>query len=164
MTMMPRVADPADPADVFERAGGLLMTARSQRGRIGLATVGLASALLVSACAYEGTQRPGRPMDKVPLKGCDTRDSDTPPVLLEGDAPIYPAEDKWSGKQGSATVTFVVNADGSTTIVQATSEEDKYFAGHTALAIRDWRFKPAIRDGRPVAIHCTITMNFSKTL
>ena len=164
MTMMPRVADPADPADVFERAGGLLMTARSQRRRIGLATVGLASALLVSACAYEGTQRPGRPMDKVPLKGCDTRDSDTPPVLLEGDAPIYPAEDKWSGKQGSATVTFIINADGSTTIVQATSEEDKYFAGHTALAIRDWRFKPATRDGRAVATRCTLTMNFSKTL
>jgi outer membrane biosynthesis protein TonB len=68
-----------------------------------------------------------------------------------------------AGKERAAIVKFIVNADGSTTIVESKSDEDKYFAGHAALAFRDWRFRPATKGGTPVATRCKLKRTFNKS-
>jgi periplasmic protein TonB len=67
--------------------------------------------------------------------------------------------------QGEVEVEAVVLADGSVGEVVVTDSLDtKYGLDQQAVnAIRQWTFKPGLKDGKPVAVRITIVARFSLT-
>jgi hypothetical protein len=51
---------------------------------------------------------------------------------------------------------FRVEATGAVHVPKVDSL-DKAYANHAAIAVNDWKFKPAMRDGAAVAVECTFT-------
>jgi TonB family protein len=105
--------------------------------------------------------RPGAPYPNSALHWpAKTTQYDVPPKLVKGDAPIYPITQVLARKTGSAVVAFTVGTDGATHDVRVVSTTYPYFASHTILAVRNWHFEPARRNGKPVAVSIKLTMPF----
>jgi protein TonB len=76
-------------------------------------------------------------------------------------APDVPSSFSRSGNTtGLVTVRFLVDEKGS--VQDATVEKSSHHElDESALkAVRKWRFKPATRDGNPVAVHVSIPIKF----
>jgi TonB family protein len=77
--------------------------------------------------------------------------------------PGYPATAKWLGVKGHVTLAIAVRADGSVANrprVVAAHPAGRGFEEAAVNAVRTWRFKPAIRGGRPVASSLSIDVDF----
>jgi TonB family protein len=77
--------------------------------------------------------------------------------------PVYPATAKWLGVKGHVTLAIDVRADGSVANrprVVAVHPAGRGFEEAAINAVRTWRFKPAIRGGRPVASSLRIDVDF----
>ena len=76
--------------------------------------------------------------------------------------PLYPAAAKQQGIQGAVHFRAVIGVDGS---IQELSVID----GHPLLApaaieaVKKWKYKPYLVDGKPVEVETTITVNFTLT-
>ena len=82
--------------------------------------------------------------------------------LLSGDLePPYPMSEQRAGAEGSVTVRLAIATDGKVVRaekVRATS--DAFFQATQRHALRNWRFKPATVDGRPVESSTVMTVHF----
>ena len=82
--------------------------------------------------------------------------------LLSGDLePPYPSSERIAGNEGSVTVRLAIGANGRVVRaekVRATS--DAFFKATQSYALRNWRFKPATVDGRPVESSTVMTVHF----
>ncbi len=77
--------------------------------------------------------------------------------------PRYPAEAARAGVQGEAQVSVAVDARGVPTSAEAVEVEPAYAAdlgGAAAAAALQWRYKPALRNGSPVAGTITTPVKF----
>lgn len=75
----------------------------------------------------------------------------TPPVPIATVAPNYPRQAKMNGVEGTVVVKYTVTETGAVTdirIVRGPAE----LRDAVLEAMRTWRFRPAILDGRPVAV------------
>ena len=76
--------------------------------------------------------------------------------------PDYPREALRNGEEGFVVVEFTINADGSTgDIVIVEAEPRRTFDREARRAVADWRFEPAMQDGRPVAQRIRHTVEFT---
>ena len=84
----------------------------------------------------------------------------TPPVLVEKVNPTYPPEAKTEKIQGSVKVEAVIDAQGK--VVEATASEspDARLSQAAVDAVKQWKFKPALKDGKAVKAKSTVTINF----
>ena len=76
--------------------------------------------------------------------------------------PPYPRAQQIEGNEGSVTVRVRIGADGrvrSAEKLRATHED--FFQATQRHALRNWRFKPATVDGRPVESSKVMTLHFS---
>jgi len=80
----------------------------------------------------------------------DRRKWDTKPVLLKGKSPVYPIGRLLSGKEGCSTISFSIGIDGKTRDFKIVNTDDEWFANHSIIAVRDWIYDPAKKDGAPV--------------
>lgn len=91
-----------------------------------------------------------------------TIEVDEPPELAEELQPHYPDKLRRAGVSGLVQVQYVVGSDGRvderTIRVRASSHQA--FLLTTLRALRDSRFKPARRGGRPVAVLVQQTIRF----
>lgn len=84
---------------------------------------------------------------------------DQQPRLLERIAPVYPHEAFVKRIQGTVVVAIVIDERGSVA-------HTKVLEGHPALidaalaALSQWRFAPAVKNGRPVASRATAPVRF----
>ncbi len=84
-----------------------------------------------------------------------------PPRLVSSILPVYPAMARSSGIEGSVVVDASIDPAGN---VIAT----KVISGPTMLrqaaldALRRWKYTPATLNGDPIAVHITVTINFSR--
>ncbi|MBO0694641.1 MAG: energy transducer TonB [Verrucomicrobia bacterium] len=85
---------------------------------------------------------------------------DTPPKLISGNAPLYPISQSRSGNSGFAIVAFTVGLDGKTHDIRVVRASYPYFGSHTVLAVRDWRFEPGRKNGKPVPVKINLVMPF----
>jgi protein TonB len=75
--------------------------------------------------------------------------------------PPYPASEQRLGKEGSVAIRLVIGPDGKVKAaekVRATS--DAFYAVTERHALRNWRFKPATVDGKPVEARKVVTVTF----
>lgn len=102
---------------------------------------------------------PIQPANFAPL-GNVGEDCDTPARLISGDNPIYPVSQVVHRRPGVAQVEFTINPDGRTGNLRVVSATNKYFGNHAIIAIRGWRFSPALKDGQPVSIRVQYSLYF----
>ena len=78
-------------------------------------------------------------------------DVDTKPVSKGTPAkPAYPKELKKAAVSGEATVAFIVSTEGVPGQIQIIKATHRGFGDAVAKCVTKWRFKPAIKDGKPV--------------
>jgi TonB family protein len=86
------------------------------------------------------------------------------PMTTRSSTQVYkPGEAKAQKIQGSVWMAVVVLDSGDVGDVQVTkSLDDKYGLDQQAVkAAKQWKFKPGMRDGKPVAVEVTIEMTFT---
>jgi len=76
-------------------------------------------------------------------------------------APVYPLELKKRGVTGEATIAFVVTMDGKIEQVQVVQATHRGFADAAKAAVKQWRYRPAIKDGKPVNCLMRIPIAFN---
>jgi TonB family protein len=67
--------------------------------------------------------------------------------------------------QGHVKVRIGVQVDSGGNVAHATIESpgpSRYFANRALAAARDWKFRPAEMDGRPVASKWTLQFHFGR--
>lgn len=95
-----------------------------------------------------------------PLRAQDTVSVTTfvPAEVLDTVEPIYPFEARTRGREGWVMVSFVIGETGevSEPMIEDSSGS-KHFEYSALKAVRQWRFKPAMRNGAPVPQSMTRT-------
>jgi protein TonB len=76
----------------------------------------------------------------------------TPPVALSNAQPAYPAEARSAGVEATVVVKFVVTESGEVTQVTVVRGHPLFDAAVVA-AVRSWRYRPALVEGRPTAVY-----------
>jgi TonB family protein len=94
----------------------------------------------------------------------DVPAGETMPAYLDENAPpVYPAQLRAANFQGMVQATFVVREDGKvdmSTFLVRRSDHDAFTAS-VRKALETWRFKPATKDGKPVARMMQMPFMFS---
>jgi TonB family protein len=87
----------------------------------------------------------------------------TAPVLLRETKPNYTAEAMRARIQGIVTLECVVMTDGSVGDVRVTRSLDLQFGldQQAVAALRQWRFRPGMKDGAPVPVLVTVEMSYT---
>jgi TonB family protein len=83
-----------------------------------------------------------------------------PPVLVSQVNPTYPAAARRARREGIAVVAAVVGADGSVRAAKIVRSVGPDIDRAALEAIRQWRYRPASHEGRPVAVHTVIQIAF----
>jgi len=73
--------------------------------------------------------------------------------------PIYPTEARRQNIEGAVMLDALVGEDGNVREVQVTSG-DPQLAKAAAQAVKRWRYEPFELNGKPVAMHNQITIQF----
>jgi protein TonB len=95
-------------------------------------------------------------------KAAVVRNRDARP-LASNAVPVYPARALRSGVEGSVTARMQVDANGRVSdaeIVERTGTRDRDLDRAVLNTVRDWRFEPAMRNGRAVATTVQLPVDF----
>lgn len=101
-----------------------------------------------------GTKQPAAPEAPLPVGG-DVKQA----KLISPVAPIYPALAKNQHVSGNVLIDALIDANGRVTTMKVVS-------GPTLLhqaamdALKQWKYQPALLDGKPTAMHLTVTIQF----
>ena len=87
--------------------------------------------------------------------------ADVKPVLMHSVAPVYPDEAKKAGLSGNVFLKFRVNVDGSVSAIRVLKGQPE-FRKPAMDAISQFRFKPAEREGKPVAVWMSHVIRFGR--
>ena len=87
---------------------------------------------------------------------------DVRPEMIEQQKPVYPPKAKKEGIEGSVYIRALVSEDGSVREVDILQLSKKGYGFEEAAldAARHNKFKPAISDGKPVAVWITYKVEF----
>ncbi len=101
-----------------------------------------------------GSNQPAAPATSLPVGG-DVKQA----KLISSVSPVYPTLAKNQHVSGSVMVDALIDANGRVTTMKVAS-------GPTLLqqaamdALKQWKYQPASLDGKPVAMHLTVTIQF----
>ncbi len=82
------------------------------------------------------------------------------PVLLEKVAPDYPRVARQARLGGRVTVRAVIAPDGSVESVEVLGSTNPLFNEAAIEAVRKWRYRPALMNGRPVRVYFSVVVDF----
>lgn len=102
-----------------------------------------------------------QPVENPPRSSMAPVEYDTPPQAISRNPPRYPAELRQARITGSAVIDFVVDVHGEVTDATTIKANDVRFARAAEAAVRQWRFKPAMTGGVPVACHMQLPIMFT---
>lgn len=74
--------------------------------------------------------------------------------------PLYPAELKASGTTGDVTVRFIVGVDGTVADCAVVQSDHPVLSAAAVEAVKQWRFQPGVKNGKPVAAQLQLTFPF----
>jgi protein TonB len=102
----------------------------------------------------ESSNQPAAPAAPVQVGG-DVK----PARLISSAAPVYPALAKTQHVSGDVRVDALIDATGRVTTMKVVSGPSLL---HQAAmdALRQWKYQAATLDGKPVAMHLTVTIQF----
>jgi protein TonB len=79
--------------------------------------------------------------------------------LVFAPRPEYPALARLAHAQGEVVLEAVVSRDGSVSATRILSG-NRLLRGAAAAAVRRWRYRPYIANGRPVDVSTIVTIGF----
>ena len=82
------------------------------------------------------------------------------PVLTEKTDPGYPLELMRTNVHGMVTLYAVIHSDGKVADIRVLSSPDDRLDRYATSALSQWKFVPAEKDGRPVAIEAVVVIPF----
>ena len=95
-------------------------------------------------------------------KVLEIRSVDAKPVVIHSVQPVYPNITKKAGLAGSVVLKFKVNVDGSVSDVDAfVLKGGEIFRKPAIEAVRQFLYKPAEHEGKPVAVWMTQHFTFA---
>ena len=117
--------------------------------------------LVVSELAYAGSPRQDNPTQEpdAPKRVIHMTVSDLQAAITTRVEPVYPAVAAWAGISGTVIVHILVNQKGD--VISTTHlEGHPLLKNAAATAVRDWKFKPAEADGKPVKMDGMAAIKF----
>ena len=85
------------------------------------------------------------------------KDHVKPPRVLLSPDPKYP---KGTRKEGTVVLWLVVGSDGLTHDVKVQRSLSPDLDGAAIEAVKNWKFAPATKDGKPVAVQINVEVTF----
>lgn len=83
-----------------------------------------------------------------------------PPKLVSAPPPVYPSLARIDQRQGIVVIDALVDATGKVTDTKVISGPPS-LTGAAMQALRLWKYEPAQLDGKPIAAHINVSINFS---
>jgi TonB family protein len=99
----------------------------------------------------------GSPAHKKPKVRCPTNSD---PVLIHTVEPIFSSDAIKAMYQGVVLLSALVGVDGSTSDVRVVRALGMGLDEKAVEAVQRYRYKPAIKDGKPVPMRITLEVNF----
>ena len=84
----------------------------------------------------------------------------TAPEAIYAPAPQYSSEARKSCYEGTVVLWLVIDTSGKPQNIKVVRALGKGLDEQAIQAVREWRFKPASKDGRPVAVQINVEVNF----
>ena len=85
----------------------------------------------------------------------------TPPKVVRQVKPAYTAEARRAGIQGVVGLECVVEKDGRPGEIRVARALDPGLDEEAVKALRQWRFEPGRKDGKPVRVRVELEMTFT---
>lgn len=82
------------------------------------------------------------------------------PVVMVKVEPSYPQTARRAGLGGRVTLRAVIAEDGSVASVEVFASTNSLFDDAAVEAVRKWRYRPALMNGRPVRVYFSVVVNF----
>jgi protein TonB len=89
-------------------------------------------------------------------------DLDQKPRVVYQPAPIYPPELARKNMQGTAYVLFIVDKTGRTRDLKVQKSTHPAFDNPALKAVKQWKFEPGKRKGKPVQFRMRVPITFQK--
>jgi protein TonB len=89
-------------------------------------------------------------------------DLDQKPRVVYQPAPIYPPELARKQMQGTVYVLFVVDQNGRTRDLKVQKSTHPAFNNPALKAVKQWKFEPGKRKGKPVQFRMRVPITFQK--
>lgn len=91
----------------------------------------------------------------------EIQEVDTPPAPLFKIKPHYPLIAKHQKTEGALLMQFTVNPKGETQDIQIMKADPPGIFNDSALgAIRQWRFNPGYKNGKPVSVRVSLPLKY----
>jgi TonB family protein len=87
----------------------------------------------------------------------------TVPGVISRAAPVYTDEARAANVKGTVVLYAEITTAGTVENVVVLHKLEKGLDESAVRAVKQWKFSPALKDGRPVAVVLTIEMNFNVT-
>jgi protein TonB len=84
----------------------------------------------------------------------------SPPRALETPDPEYPEGARRALQQGTVVLWLIVGPDGKPRDIRVSRALGMGFDEKAIEAVSRWRFEPAMKDGKPVAVQINVEVNF----
>ena len=84
----------------------------------------------------------------------------TPPVCIVCPQPEYPEEVRRARVEGVVVLYVVVDTTGRPHAIRVGRSVNAQLDAAAAFTVGRWKFKPALRDGRPITVYFTIEIDF----
>jgi TonB family protein len=84
----------------------------------------------------------------------------TPPEKIGGEAPVYTEEARQARVQGVVILEAIIDEKGDVANIRVLKQLPLGLDKVAVAAVSTWKFKPATRDGVPVKVYYTLTVNF----
>jgi TonB family protein len=82
------------------------------------------------------------------------------PKVISSPDPEYPEEARRQGIEGAVRLWLIVDDQGRPREIKVAKQVGYGFDQEAVRAVREWRFKPAMKDGKPVAVQINVEVNF----
>lgn len=111
------------------------------------------SSILAMAQAVSGSEAPGSGLYRI-------GNGVSAPMVLSKMEPQYTEEARKASVQAIVVTSLVVRQDGSPTDVRVIRGAGFGLDEKAVESIQTWRFKPAMKEGKPVAVFASVEVNF----
>ncbi|BDI05517.1 energy transducer TonB [Sphaerotilus microaerophilus] len=88
------------------------------------------------------------------VRGCHLPEGAAPPFLEFGSIPLYPISSSRKGEESTIALNYTVNTHGEVSLNTGLDDPQDYFFSHAAVAIQDWKMRPAKLNGTPITVQC----------
>jgi TonB family protein len=89
--------------------------------------------------------------------------ADRIPVVIKQEAPVYPFSLRLTGNRGEVVVDFVIDPQGNVVMADVSKSSHPDFEAPAVEAVLKWKFKPGLKNGRPVYVRMEVPILFQLT-